>query len=640
MADSTEDLLDRAWAYRNAMASYGIHLQEDEWDDPRAVREALAELRRCNEGLGFVQGADGSFRVPTAEHRPPQGVAHYIEDMSTLSEYLGDDPTDEHEFELGYGQLQEHVRGGRERSRSEQDKRWRQSRWRDRSHTRRYLEHIPENEYVFDDAREHSRYARGVMSRMNPRNPVGEETRQLLEGYARGAVEFDPAAQERLRSEQEGYMEQPLTPSVVGALFPHEGKRDSWQAQRRIPEALSRFDLIARAGKREQPPTDLVEALDKGKAPYASKEAIDYLVGSAGLSLEEARSILATMQASAGGRKSKRGLPIAMQPSSAVCKASRERKLPYRPPKSLFDMVGDRAVVLMLSPPNQTPRVMTWRRGSHIDCDMVSPYREDTYNLLSRALQSAILWVAEKRGRQSSSIYVGTVGDGTLYRVWSPDAGTLSLDGIRRNFSRASPLVYENAATRRESDQKKYIKALEKIGKSFSPLGEKGRSIRAFRPRRQAAKPVPSAELTSPSSPPTELRTISAAVKAAIAAGADKRQVSKIQRDATLQKEERIRRIAALARQPQLLRPPQPVPPPAVSPREEEVLTVVEEEEASAPNVLTQMAALTGVSLEGSESRPRKGRGGSRQDEAKENADTSSAAYWFGRLLGTPDTPR
>jgi hypothetical protein len=472
-------------------------------------------------------------------------------------------------------------------------------------------------------------YAEETMSRLNPRgnrrrrrNPADESMRSRVEEYLRapaGERSFDPQETGRLRQQQAGFMDQSLTPSVVSTLFPHTGNRDAWRPERRIPEAIGQFDLLARRGKARRPEPALVDALMEGSSPYASQEAIDYLVESAGLSLDEAQDILEEMQGSVGGRKSKSGMSIAMQPSSAICKMSSVRRLPYRPPKSLFERVGDRAVVILISPPDQSPRVMSWRRGSHIDCDMVANYAEDTYGLLSRALQSAILWVSEKRGRGGSSIYVGTVGEGAVYQVWNPSSGVLSLDALKRNFSASlsTPIVYEASDAARERDEQAYIKALQKISKPFTPLSDRKRKPRGSR-RRQAPRLLDT-ELPPPIDEiPGLPRTINKARDEAIRQGADPKRVRAISRDTGLSKQDRIRQIMAL-----------PAVPQAVSAPFADVEVEVEvEEEEEMPVTSPVMDILTA------------GRAPTRRpgSPAKENTDTSSASYWFGKLLGTSGT--
>lgn len=100
----------------------------------------------------------------------------------------------------------------------------------------------------------------------------------------------------------------------------------------------------------------------------------------------------------------------------------------------------------MLSPQQAAvPRVMTWRRGVHLDCDLVGSTPEDLPELLGRALQSAMLWLVERsevsaesnRNRMNrTDILVGRVGQPFVYVAYHAGE-TVSLGQIESNIRRA-----------------------------------------------------------------------------------------------------------------------------------------------------------------------------------------------------------
>lgn len=323
------------------------------------------------------------------------------------------------------------------------DQPWRQELWRKPENLVRGLATIKTSKRFTPEHVDsvHARLAQLNPRRRGRRNPLPEKDLPLLSDYLKGHVGVDPKELMAVFSKREEEARAlGLTPERVGAIFPHEGslqRPDSWDASERIPAALSQYDLVSRMGEPEPPSADLIEALQEGKDPISDQAALDYIRAAAGLSLNEAQRVLGEMKRSAEGRRSPNGQRVAMQPSSAMCKLYRSRKLSaFKPPRTMFEKVGTHAVVILMSPPSETPRVMTWRRGAHIDCDMALQHPKDLLQALSRALQSALFWVAEKPGRQADTrIYVGTVGAKGLYLVWQPGE-VVSIDVASANLAR------------------------------------------------------------------------------------------------------------------------------------------------------------------------------------------------------------
>jgi len=252
-----------------------------------------------------------------------------------------------------------------------------------------------------------------------------------------------------------------LTPDKVNAVFPRiaEG-RGTWSPEVRLSR-LSDVDLVTRlsalpdalvkAGREKVvDPEVRRRALDpeRHEMPFGEVDVMRLVAGQAGLSLEDALAVLQAQRGAQRISQTVRGLKhMAIQPSSALCKVSRKVKLKfYAPPRQAFE-VGDtrnHRVLVWMSPPHlREARVMTFRRGDHIDCDMVGP-AEMMPELLGKALQSTMYWLVERGGKPTSrrsrqphtDVYVGRVGQPFLYLAYG--AGEpVSIDGFTRNLQRA-----------------------------------------------------------------------------------------------------------------------------------------------------------------------------------------------------------
>jgi len=94
----------------------------------------------------------------------------------------------------------------------------------------------------------------------------------------------------------------------------------------------------------------------------------------------------------------------------------------YSPPPEIMKAVKN-DILLWLSPDKidgQTPkvvRVLQFRKGDHIDCDLsAAALEEDLTGLLSRALQASLFWLTEKPKRDRKvNIWVGRAGTSTIY---------------------------------------------------------------------------------------------------------------------------------------------------------------------------------------------------------------------------------
>jgi hypothetical protein len=393
----------------------------------------------------------------------------------------------------------------------EKRRHWREMAWRDPNYLVEQMLPLMEMPDLFSAG--HAEWADRALAqlnpkkRRNPRNPLTPDEAAIVAKYLEDEKE---AAQADLvlAAKAGAASKQGLDPQRVAAIFPREGKLQgrgvqtgSWDAESRIPAALEAYDLVSRVGAPDPPSQEIVESLEKrmgkGENPLQDEDAIKYLKGAMGMSLDEAAKVLNEMKKSAQGRRSKTGERIAMQPSSAMCKLYRVRKLPYEAPREMLNKAGSKSVVILMGPDDDNPRVMTWRRGAHIDCDMVASNRSGLLQVLSRALQSAVFWVAEKPGRKKSNrIFVGQVGTTGLWPVWKPgqkDAEgnqmPLSMATIVANLQMArktGALVTYQSKSEAKQDIRNYDEALSKIGKT--------------RHRRDPDKPPPPP--TAPSGPP------------------------------------------------------------------------------------------------------------------------------------------
>lgn len=311
---------------------------------------------------------------------------------------------------------------------------------------------------------------RGRKARRNGarRNPLNKEQAQKAiewaDGTQSGELPFLGGRGAQNQNWAHGSME---------ALFPTEGQLkqpDTWSVKQRFPQALEVFDLVTRAGDPE-PFT--------GDESFSNKKALEYIVDAAGVSLKAAKQILAEMKKSAKGRK---GRQYAMPASTARCKMGRARKLnAYKLPAGV---PTTNTVVILVSPRGQQPRVMTWREGAHLDCDLVGRPR---LQMAGEALQSALLWLAEKPHRlKKTRIYLGEVGQGQLSLVWQPGM-PVSLAAARSQLLKSEITRYASGA----ADVTAYGRAMKgQYGALQAPTPKK-KAPRAPRVPRRRGEPSP-----------------------------------------------------------------------------------------------------------------------------------------------------
>lgn len=264
-------------------------------------------------------------------------------------------------------------------------------------------------------------------------NPINERDYRALVDYTSSKTEDAARAAEsvfrRIAPEADSWN---VTQPVMDELFPRSGRaKRIWSPEERL-KALQQYDLISRLAPEK------VEAVLRTISPDVTlsqfRNAIsspDSILGSPeynnvflnifknqfGLSLQEALQIL---EAQYDRTKSERTIPA----SAALSKMYRTRRLKdYELPQTVRQVVGNRDTLIWMSPVNvSSPRVMTFKRGAHVDADMMAKQSgESMPDLLAKAVRSVLYWMAEKpQRRTSSNLWVGRAGDPRLYIVWKP----------------------------------------------------------------------------------------------------------------------------------------------------------------------------------------------------------------------------
>lgn len=197
---------------------------------------------------------------------------------------------------------------------------------------------------------------------------------------------------------------------------------------KKTQENLLKYDLVTRLAEQFEPPetkmrwsADEEFASSPDSGAFWTKGTIPTTLSEkAELSLPEAATIL-RKQEEAKRRMQARTVPA----STALCQANRVRRLKeYRPPYALMAAGGDgwqKKVVLWVSPAVAPEfRVMTFRRNTHIDCDMTATNGRQPLDVVSTAIQSALYWLAEnpERMKRGTVLYIGRIGVPSLRPLW------------------------------------------------------------------------------------------------------------------------------------------------------------------------------------------------------------------------------
>lgn len=219
--------------------------------------------------------------------------------------------------------------------------------------------------------------------------------------------------------------EWPVTPSALSTYFPTKGEQKLWEPGERLKAGLTNFDLVQRVDSRDR------KDFDPARDPLRwDDQTIETMARQLGLSVDDALRIIRTQRARFSEKRND-----TLPPSAAICKSFRCRKVKnYHPPAEVLKMTKA-DVLIWLSPVGAAARVMQYRKGNHVDCDMAGEkLGEDLTSLLSRAVQSNMYWMVEKAKRESSTrIWVGRAGQGCVYLAYRP-GDRLNIQSITQNL--------------------------------------------------------------------------------------------------------------------------------------------------------------------------------------------------------------
>lgn len=275
-----------------------------------------------------------------------------------------------------------------------------------------------------------SKYGRsarsGRHSRANPFDPKAPEVLDPLVKIARGAIGPEgligrpsdadvEKARDALAKLQgiEAYPDWRVTKGDMETYFPTGGGSTHRDVKDRLTAGLTSKDLVSQVLSRDP------GQFKRDRDPLVLDEDLKSLLPrQLGLSVQDAARILYQQKEKFAERKKD-----TLTPSAALCKTYRSKRLEYELQPVTFNAVN-KGILIWLSPKDsEIQRVMTFRRGDHIDCDLTS-YRwpeEDITSLMNRAIQASLFWLAEKKKRRlNTTIYLGRVGDPKLTVIYKP----------------------------------------------------------------------------------------------------------------------------------------------------------------------------------------------------------------------------
>ena len=247
------------------------------------------------------------------------------------------------------------------------------------------------------------------------RNPLSDDDWRQVQSWAKSGVE-------------------PEDPSVLGWSSPKSNEEMIESVRAFFPPAANlgrlstpeRFNELRTKGgnlfprfKQGETKEDLEAELQEhflkrgGLAIDLPEQAGSYLGRRAQLSAQEGRELALLRQQSK--RRSK-----VVSPSGAACLAVRNAvQLPWKDAPSPLLAKGTAWVVIGPPLEGQTSaRIMTFRNGAHIDCDVLTRRDQPFSQVLGRVLQSMTLWLTEKPVRLERIRFVGLAQVGSpKYRV-------------------------------------------------------------------------------------------------------------------------------------------------------------------------------------------------------------------------------
>ena len=240
------------------------------------------------------------------------------------------------------------------------------------------------------------------------------------------------------------------------------------------------------------------EAEERVKAQVLAEEDLGeadrrYLADFADLSVVEGREIIDAR------RRSKRRGHI-VTPSGVVCKKWRNTArlkgykpaLPVLSPQSAWILVGKPAVA------GGPTRVMSYRNGSHVDCDILVPHGEPLSVALGKAVQGMVLWIAEKpvrADRLAVGLNLGLIGSPRTRLLWKPGDFLDVRKMLDRAYTEDADVRLLTTEDRKKDSAEQADLANARATKDFNSYAKaQGKTSRASRPLHYAVKKVVTAK--------------------------------------------------------------------------------------------------------------------------------------------------
>ena len=253
------------------------------------------------------------------------------------------------------------------------------------------------------------------------RNPVEARDLEALRTWAEtGAAPVDAEQQSRIARALRGPSSDEAFSQSIADLFPKSGGRRQFHPEERW-KALSRHDAAFQvAGRREVGERDVLDRLAEGKEALEDAQVRERIATESGLSAQEISKIQELRF-----RDKLRGNIVSA--SGAFCRLYRNvpRLSAYAPPIDVLEpgtcWIGIGPGVPGPSAPGSRARVMSFRNGAHVDCDMlVSQDRSLVYNI-AKAIEGTVLWLAENKSRieRIRSVVLYQVGVPVVRELWT-----------------------------------------------------------------------------------------------------------------------------------------------------------------------------------------------------------------------------
>jgi hypothetical protein len=356
------------------------------------------------------------------------------------------------------------------------------------------------------------RNPRGRSRSRSRRNPLDSKKQwPIVQGWLGGTRPAEEAAGMFTRgpgTDEERFQ-------AIQALFPYRAGPKSLTEEKLFAELVN-YDLFPQLA-----PPEVEHTADGELTPFEVKigekvlnnEPLEenerqYLVRHANLSAAEARRIMGTRRKSkSSGRMISASGALCLRHRNTARLKGYSSQLPVTDPGSLW---------IVVAPPVQgsagAARIMSFRNGSHIDCDMLVGPDKSFSHFLGKAIQGMVMWLAEKNGRRiprmTRGLRLGMVGSPLVRVLWKPGDPESSIDpramlkkaytdtpGNRELLWGAVEGVPDkkqppSARERIKADKKDYSDAQAKAFSTFSPSSARVRVL--------AEGEVPSAGLARP----------------------------------------------------------------------------------------------------------------------------------------------